>query len=288
MNNKLKTTLEWLDEYHQGVRYGLQGKLILEESSSFQKITIFESKRYGKALLLDDCWMTAEKSEKWYHECLIHPALCSSTQIDNILIIGGGDGGSAKECLKYKEVKSIDLVEIDIRVIELSQKYLPTIGGNAWSDSRLNLQIKNGIDWVKHRKDNSYDVIIIDGADPIGPSKELFSNSFLKDCKRILKPGGILATQSESPESFKQIHINIVKVLRDIFDYADPMYGSVAIYPSGLWSWTFASMEKPIYINPKKNRVKEISENCQIWSERWQQGAFNSIPAFLERELAKA
>ena len=96
-----------------------------------------------------------------------------------------------------------------------------------------------------------------------------------------------MATQSESPESFKQIHINIVKVLREIFDYADPMYGSVSIYPSGLWSWTFASMEKPKYMHPKQSRIKEISENCQIWSERWQQGAFNTIPAFIERELAK-
>ena len=151
----------------------------------------------------------------------------------------------------------------------------------------MNLQIKNGLDWVKHTKENSYDVIIIDGADPIGPSKELFSNSFLKDCKRILKQGGVLATQSESPESFQKIHINIVKVLREIFDYADPMYGSVSIYPSGLWSWTFASMEQQRYMHPKKSRVKEISENCQIWSTRWQQGAFNSIPAFIERELAK-
>jgi len=287
MNNKLKTKSYWHDEYNNGVRYGLEGKIILEECSPFQKITIYESKRYGKALLLDGCWMTAEKSEKCYHECLIYPALCSSTKIDNILIIGGGDGGSARECLRYKEVQSIDLIEIDLRVIELSKKYLPKIGGNAWSDSRLNLQIKNGIDWVKNTIKNSYDVIIIDGADPIGASKELYGNSFLKDCKRILKPGGVLAVQSESPESFQQIHINIVKVMREIFDYADPMYGSVSIYPSGLWSWTFASMDKPKYMHPKKSRVKEISENCQIWSARWQQGAFNSIPAFIERELAK-
>ena len=287
MNNKLKTESDWHDEYNNGVRYGLQGEIILEEYSPFQKITIYESKRYGKALLLDDCWMTAEKCEQYYHECLIHPALCSSKKIDNILIIGGGDGGSARECLRYKEVKSIDLIEIDLRVIELSKKYLPKIGGNAWSDSRLNLEIKNGVDWVKNTKNNSYDVIIIDGADPIGPSKELFSNSFLTDCKRILKRGGVLATQSESPESFQQIHINIVKVLREIFDYADPMYGSVSIYPSGLWSWTFASMDKPKYMHPIQSRVKEISKNCQIWSERWQQGAFNTIPAFIERELAK-
>ncbi len=287
MNNKLKKISDWHDEYHNGVRYGLQGKIILEEYSPFQKITIYESKRYGKALLLDDCWMTAEKSEKCYHECLIHPALSSSTHIDNILIIGGGDGGSARECLRYKEIKSIDLIEIDQRVIELSKKYLSEIGGNAWDDSRLNIQIKNGIDWVKNATKNTYDVIIIDGADPIGPSKELYGNSFLQECKRILKPGGVLATQSESPESFQQIHINIIKVLREIFDYADPMYGSVSLYPSGLWSWTFASMERPKYFHPKESRVKEVSENCQIWSKRWQEGAFNTIPAFIERELAK-
>tara|TARA_B100000214_G_scaffold92556_1_gene64016 strand:- start:352 stop:1218 length:867 start_codon:yes stop_codon:yes gene_type:complete len=287
MNKKPESKIDWHYECYRGVRYGLEGKLILEEISPFQKITIYESIRYGRALLLDDCWMTAEKAEKFYHECLIHPALCCSKQINNILIIGGGDGGSARECLKYKDVMSIDLVEIDSRVIELSKKYLPTIGGNAWSDSRLHLQIKNGIDWVKNIKDNSYDVIIIDGADPIGPSKELFSISFYKDCKRILKPGGILATQSESPEFFQKIHINIIQVLREIFNYADPIYGSVPIYPSGLWSWTFACMEEAKYMRPKKSRIKEISESCQIWSERWHQGAFNTIPAFIERELKK-
>ena len=286
MTNKLKQISDWHDEYHNGVRYGLQGKIILEEYSQFQKITIYKSKRYGKALLLDDCWMTAEKSEKCYHECLIHPALCSSKKIDNILIIGGGDGGSARECLKYQEVRCVDLIEIDRKVIELSKKFLPIIGDNAWSDSRLNLKIKNGIEWVRNTKNNTYDVIIIDGADPIGPSKELYSDSFIQDCKRVLKPGGVLATQSESPESFHEIHINIVKMLRQIFDYADPLYGSVSIYPSGLWSWTFASMEKPSYIYPIASRVKEISDNCQIWSERWQKGAFNAIPAFIERELS--
>ncbi len=285
MNKELKDSTDWIDEYHHGVRYGLQGKVILEESSPFQKITIYESERYGNALLLDDCWMTAEKSEEYYHEALIHPALCSAKKIENILIIGGGDGGSARECLKYHEVKSIDLIEIDLKVIELSKKYLPNIGGNAWSDSRLNLKIKNGIDWVKNTKNNYYDIIIIDGADPIGPSKELYSHSFLIDCKRILKPEGIIATQSESPESFHQIHINIIKNLRQIFDYADPIYGSVSIYPSGFWSWTFASMDIPIYMYPIDRRINEISDSCQIWSKRWQKGAFNTIPAFIEREL---
>ena len=287
MNKNLYKGKNWIDEYHQGARYGLEGKLILEEASPFQKITIYESKRYGRALLLDDCWMTAEKNEKSYHECLVHPALCGSKKIDKILIIGGGDGGAARECLKYKDVKSLDLVEIDLKVVELSKKYLPLIGGKAWSDARLNLKIENGVNWVINSKTNFYDVIIIDGADPIGPSKKLYGKSFLEECKRILKPGGVFASQSESPESFTNMHINIIKILREIFDYADPMYGSVSIYPSGWWSWVFASMYEPLYKHPRKSRVDEISENCQIWSNRWQDGAFNTIPAFVERELAK-
>ena len=287
MNNKSKETIQWFDEYHQGSRYGLEGKVLIQEESNFQTITIFESIKYGRALLLDNCWMTAEKQEKHYHESLVHPALCGSKLIDNILIIGGGDGGSAKECLKYKEVKCIDLIEIDQKVIDLSKKYLTSILGDGWTDSRLNIQIKNGIDWVKTTKNDSYDVIIVDGADPVGPAKELFSHSFLNNCKRILKPGGIFATQSESPEAFHEAHINIVNLLRQIFDFADPLYGSVPIYPSGWWSWTFASMKEANYFHPIESRIIEISKNCQIWSKKWQKGAFNAMPAYIERELIK-
>ena len=108
----------WKDEYQKDVRYGLKGKKLFEQKSKFQKITIFESKRYGKALLLDYCWMTAEKQEKQYHECLVHPALSSAEELNNVLIIGGGDGGSARECLKYRELKQLKLIEIDKDVIE--------------------------------------------------------------------------------------------------------------------------------------------------------------------------
>ena len=116
---------DWIDEYHQGVRYGLEGKILINEKSPFQQITLIESKRYGKGLLLDNCWMATEGQEKFYHECLVHPALCSAKNIFKVLIIGGGDGGSARECLRHKEIEHLDMVEIDGRVVELSQQYLP-------------------------------------------------------------------------------------------------------------------------------------------------------------------
>ena len=275
----------WIDEYHGDTRFGLKGKIIIEVKSRFQKITIFKSNHYGNALLLDNCWMTAEFQEKQYHECIVHPALSSTKNLDKVLIIGGGDGGTARECLKYNELKELDLIEIDEKVVELSKQYLSSIGGSCLLYKRLNLQIKDGISWVKNSLDNNYDAIIIDGSDPKGPAKGLFNKDFFENCHRILKPNGVFSAQTESPEAFEEIHIESVKMIRSIFKYADPLYGNIPIYPSGYWSWTFASIEQPIYLNPIPTRANRISKTCEIWSQRWQKGSFNAIPSNLERKL---
>ncbi|KZR61964.1 polyamine aminopropyltransferase [Prochlorococcus sp. MIT 1303] len=275
----------WIDEHHQGVRYGLQGRVLVDEKSPYQRITVIDSNRYGKGLLLDGCWMTAEHQERHYHESLVHPALCSAAQLEKVLVIGGGDGGTARECLRYQGVKHLDMVEIDGRVVELSQKHLPSLGGHAWSDPRFQLNLADGIAWVANAADCSYDVILVDGSDPAGPAEGLFNQTFFEHCRRILRPGGVFATQSESPEAFRQIHIDTVRLIRQIFGYADPLYGWVPMYPSGWWSWTFAAIDGPRYRNPLPARAAAISSGCEIWSPRWQQGAFEAIPAFIEREL---
>ncbi len=276
---------DWIDENHEGSRYGLKGRILINEKSDIQKITVIESLKYGNGLLLDDCWMTTEKQARHYHECLVHPAMCSAAKLDRVLVIGGGDGGTARECLRHEETKHLDMIEIDKRVIELSKEFLPSLGAHAWEDQRLNLKIEDGISWVANAKENFYDVIIIDGSDPKGPAKGLFNKKFFQDCKRALSPNGVFATQTESPEAFKNIHIETVKTIREVFDHADPLYGSVPNYPSGWWSWTFASNNRPRYLNPIKERAEAISNQCEIWSTRWQTGAFKAMPAFIERAL---
>ncbi len=278
-------TSKWFDEYHKGVRYGLQGEILIDLKSEYQQITVFNSRRYGRALLLNGCWMTAELQEKNYHECLVHPALSSALQIKKGLIIGGGDGGTARECLRYQDIEQLDLVEIDEKVIEISQKYLPIIGGSAWKDPRLKINIQDGIEWTENTKENTYDFIIVDGSDPAGPAEGLFNESFFRNCKRSLRAGGIFAMQSESPESFLTIHLDTVRTIRKVFKYADPLYGWVPMYPSGWWSWTFAAMEGAHYLKPLPQRVDAISQDCKIWSAQWQKGAFQAIPAFIERAL---
>ena len=285
MTEPSPATEGWIDEPHQGVRYGLAGRVLVEEQSDFQRITVIDSQRYGKGLLLDGCWMTAEHQERHYHEALVHPALCSAEAIERVLVIGGGDGGTARECLRHPEVKHLDMVEIDGRVVELSQEHLSSIGGGCWSDPRFHLTVGDGIAWAAEAADASYDVVIVDGSDPTGPAEGLFNRAFFRNCCRILKPGGVFATQSESPEAFRQVHIDMVKLIRELFGHADPLYGWVPMYPSGWWSWTFAAKDAPRYLTPQSQRAAVVAAGCAIWSPRWQQGAFNTIPAFIEREL---
>ncbi len=275
----------WIDEYHKGSRFGLSGKILIKKTSIYQEIIVIENEYYGKALMLDDCWMTSLKDEKYYHECLVHPALSSIDKKSNVLIIGGGDGGTVRECVKYSQISKIDLVEIDEEVIKISKKYLKEIGGEAWNDKRLEIHIDDGVKWVKRTRDNFYDVIFIDCSDPSAFSNLLFSDSFYKECKRILAPKGILATQSESPESFKNIHINILKTLKNIFKVSETMYSFVPIYPSGIWSWTFASSEDLNLSKQNYDEVLKIEKGCEIWNLNFQNAAFKMMPNKIIKEL---
>ena len=276
---------KWVDEYHKGTRFGLNGKVLIRKKSKYQEIIVIENDYYGKALMLDGCWMTSLKDEKYYHECLVHPALSSIDEKSNVLIIGGGDGGTARECLKYSEIAKIDLVEIDEEVIKVSKKFLQEIGGEAWYDKRLKIHINDGVKWVEKTRDNFYDVIFIDCSDPSEFSNLLFSDSFYQECKRILTRKGILATQSESPESFKNIHIDILKTLKKIFRVSETMYSFVPIYPSGIWSWTFSSKEELSLRKPNCKEALRIEKSCDIWNINFQNGAFKMMPNKILKEL---
>ena len=286
MSKASRATGGWVDEHHEGVRYGLAGEVLVDEQSDYQRITVIDSQRYGRGLLLDGCWMTAERQERHYHESLVHPALCSAAAIERILVIGGGDGGTARECLRHQGVRHLDMVEIDGRVVELSKTHLAKLGGGCWNDPRFHLTVGDGIAWAADCADASYDVVIVDGSDPAGPAEGLFNRRFFEHCRRILRPGGVFATQSESPEAFRQVHLDTVRLLQDVFGHADPLYGWVPMYPSGWWSWTFAAADGPRYRNPLPERAAAVAAGCQIWSPRWQSGAFEAIPAFIERELS--
>jgi len=275
----------WIDEIHKDSRYGLKGKLLVRKKTAFQEIIILETIEYGNALMLDGCWMTSDRDEKYYHECLVHPALSNLSKINKVLIIGGGDGGTLRECLKYKDITAIDLVEIDEEVINVSKHFLKRVGGDSWLDKRLKINIYDGFKWVKNIQNNYYDAILIDCSDPSEFANGLFSTDFYRECKRILKRKGILATQSESPESFQEIHIKINQSLKSIFKTSSTMYAFVPFYPSGIWSWTFASDNEKDFLIPKHKQIKSIENSCEVWNLNYQKGGLKMIPNKILKEL---
>ncbi|HEC89960.1 MAG: spermidine synthase [Thermoplasmata archaeon] len=234
----------WFTERDDNVALSLRhtGDRLFSKQTPYQKVEILDTYAYGKVLTLDGMIMTTEKDEYAYHEMIAHVPLLTHPTPEKVLIIGGGDGGAAREVLRHENVKSVDLVEIDEVVIEASRKYLPTIA-SAFGNPRLNVHIKDGIEYVKQLRDETYDVVIIDSTDPVGPAEGLFKPDFYREVYRSLKPDGIMVTQSESPTFNPPVFQEIYRTYREIFGLNN-VYCYLAFiptYPSGMWSFSYCS-----------------------------------------------
>ena len=173
-------------------------QLIYEFQSPHQHIMLFENATMGRVLTIDGIVQTTENDEFTYHEMLVHVPIIAHGAAKNILVIGGGDGGSIKELFKHSSIESVTLVDIDESVINISQKYLGKICGNAFSDPRLNIIISDGATYVTERIEE-FDIIIVDSPDPTGAGKVLFSEEFYSNCKKLISNSGVLVTQNGVP-----------------------------------------------------------------------------------------
>ena len=234
----------WFTDKDENIALSLRssGKLVFDKTSDYQRTRVFDSFGFGKVLTIDNMVMCTERDEANYHEMIAHPAMFAHGGVENVLIIGGGDGGSAREILRHQNVKNIDMVEIDANVVEASKAHLPTMSC-AFDDPRLNLSIEDGIAFVNSAPDESYDLVIIDGSDPVGPAKGLFSVDFYENCRRVLKNDGLLVTQGESPMFNDRVFVELCRTLRDIFSTprVHTMLFQIASYPTGIWSFHLAT-----------------------------------------------
>jgi len=224
--------------------YGLVFKIkktLYVGKSKYQTVAVFETVDMGRLLVLDGLVMSCEYDEFAYHEMIAHVPLYTHPSPENVLIIGGGDGGTVREVVKHDIVKSVDLVEIDEEVIKVTKEYLPVLG-SAFDSPKLNIHIGDGIEYVKDT-DKRYDVIIVDGSDPMGPAVGLFSESFYRDCYERLKEDGIMVAQTETPYDVNlRVHVpQIYKNIRKVFPDTRMYIANVACYPSGMWSFAFAT-----------------------------------------------
>ncbi len=275
----------WFEETFQGrVRLGLPvTRSLFHGKSEYQTIDIVETETYGATLLLDSAYMTSVGDEYFYHEMLVHPALTRAASIARVLVIGGGDGGTVRELLRYPEVEQVVLCEIDAMVTQACREHLKAFNV-PWNDPRLQLCFGDGVAYLREQEGEPFDVILIDGSDPIGPAEGLIAGSFYESCKRRLKPDGVLALQSEAPHLMRADFLRIVKALRGVFPRVHPYFGPVPIYPSGSWSWTFASSSvdpQP----PRAQRLAAIEAGCRYYNREIHAAAF-AQPNELRKALA--
>lgn len=204
--------------------------------------------------------MANEKDEFIYHEMMIHFPMTVNPKITNVLVIGGGDGGSVRELCRYSSIKAITMVEIDEIVVRKAQELLPQTA-HKLSDPRVKLIFADGCQFVRDTKEQ-YDLIVIDSTDPIGPGEGLFSREFYQNCAKILKPEGIVVNQHESPY-FEQTRIEMMRAhekLRSIFATATVYQAFIPTYPSGHWLFGFASnTQKPQSINGSKELIDSFN-----------------------------
>lgn len=214
-------------------------KLLESHRSQFQKIDIYDTISFGKMLVHDDVIMLTEFDEAHYHEMIVHPALSVHPEPRKVLVIGGGDGGTLREVLKHKDVRTAHLCEIDGDVIELCKKHFPNLS-NSFQDPRTEVFCEDGAEFVKKHK-NYYNVIIVDSSDPIGPAEVLFQENFFRNMYDALTDDGIVITQSESYLYHKDIIRNIVSFNKKIFPLYRYYYTMVPTYPSGVIGFSFCS-----------------------------------------------
>ena len=276
--------------YHEinHLHYGIaieREETLFKDKSEFQEVEIFKSKGLGNVLTLDGLMMTTEKDEFFYHEMISHIPLVAHKNPENILVIGGGDGGTVREVLKHKSVKSIEMCEIDGMVIEASKKFLPTISCGL-NDPKVKIFVEDAIEYIKNKK-NCYDVVLIDSTDPMGPGEGLFTEEFYTNVKNSLREGGIVVPQSESPFANVVEMGKMYKLLKKVFKNVAPYCGPIPTYPGGYWSWAFCSDEVEVphcHKKVDKQRADEISKLCKIYNARIQTSSFD-VPNFV-KEIA--
>ncbi len=278
------------DLYHEITPEGFgiaieKDKDLFSDKSDFQQVDVFHSRAFGNVLTLDGLMMVTERDEFFYHEMIAHIPMLTHSNPENILVIGGGDGGTVRELLKHPSVKHIDMVEIDKMVIDASKEFFPTVACEL-NNPKVDVRVEDAIDFIKG-KENVYDVVLIDSTDPIGPGEGLFNEGFYNNVKKALKKGGIVVPQTEGPfaqsENMRKTYALLRKVFKNVAPYAGPM----PTYPGGYWSWGFCSndVEIPLdYTKIDEKRAQEISKTCKIYNRKLHSAVF-CVPNFVS-ELA--
>ena len=280
----------WFTDRDDNIALSLRhkGDLLFKRKSPYQRVEVYDTHAYGKMLSVDNIVMTTEKDEFIYHEMISHVPMLTHPDVKRVLVIGGGDGGSIREVLRHDHVEEVVMVEIDEEVINASKAHLPQLS-QAFDHPRLKLKIGDGIEFVKNAADAQFDLILVDGSDPVGPAEGLFTEEFYRNTRRLLTENGLLVVQSESPQFNVPTFRAIFRVLEKLYGKgkAHPYLFFVPTYPTGMWSFTCASKGKlhPVEdYDEARARAFVAQHPMRYYNPGIHYGAF-SLPNFVSEML---
>ncbi len=177
-----------------------QDKVIYTKNTPYQRIVLTRSNRELK-LFLNGNLQFSSADEYRYHEALIHPALHALTGAKKVLILGGGDGLAVREVLRYPNIDSILLVDLDPAMTKLftSNTMLQELNKGSLSSPKLHIINSDAFNWIKSHN-AEFDLIVIDFPDPSNYSiGKLYSSAFYEELHHLLRENGIVVVQSTSP-----------------------------------------------------------------------------------------
>ncbi len=276
----------WFEEKYKDIlsyKYKMS-KTLFSEKGPFQQVDVIETLAYGKMLINDGLVMATEKDEFVYHDMISHPAIFLHPSPKNILIIGGGDGGTAREVLRHKQVEKCVMVEIDELVVRACKEHIPQTASQLDSP-KLNLIIDDGVEFVKKTQEK-FDVILVDSTDPIGPAQPLFDKSFYHDIYNCLDENGIVVSQGESAFLMPDMQKILLEILSSTFPIVTLYNYTNLSYPGGLWSFSYASKKIHPLNDFDPEKVKKSSLKFNYYNEDIHRGAF-ALPSFQREKLTQ-
>jgi spermidine synthase len=284
-------TGNWINEtlYPDWGQRFLVTRELARVKSDFQDIVIFQSPSFGRVMVLDGVIQITEADEFVYQEMLTHVPLLAHGSAEKILIIGAGDGGVLRRVLQHNTVQRATMVEIDGEVIRLAKEFLPGIAGDAWTDERANVIVGDGIDYVQRAPDASFDVIIVDSTDPIGVGEVLFTDTFYRNCARILTPRGLIVNQCGVPFMQSGELRETSARRREFFPHVTAYIAAVPTYVGGFmtlgWAAKDASLARtPVPTIRERAAQSGILGNTRYWTPEIHAGAFN-LPPYIAQHL---
>jgi spermidine synthase len=232
----------WIANYVAKARMTTSYKvksLLHYEKSAYQQISIVDTKGFGKMLVLDGTPQITEMDGFIYNEMISHVPIVTHPDPKKVAMIGGGDAGHAREAIKYETIDQIDVIEIDQRVTEVCRQWL-TPSSYFEQDQRIQTIHRDGLEWIQEQE-NSYDVLMIDRPDPVGPGEKLYEPQFYQRVYHSLTDDGVAAIQSGSPFYNASTLKRTVASLRAFFPIVRTYLFSIPSFPCGIWSFTIAS-----------------------------------------------